>query len=96
MNTQPDWMREYTQNLEAGNAFVLILEGEHFAVVKSPGSTFASVQSRLYGKTQYILVEKGKGYWEHKDKDVWTGRLTKEGKTAIKAALDAAEKGIVT
>lgn len=91
MNIQPDWMQVYTNGLEAGNTFVLVLEGAHFAVVKFPGRTIASGQHRFYARTQYILIEKGKGYWAHRDKDLWTGRLTKEGKQLIKEALEKAE-----
>lgn len=98
LQPQPEWLRVYTRSLQGGQGYSSVLEGEHFAVIKEPGSTSytgRAFNQYKYYQTVYILIEKGKDFWRTKSKEIWKGRLTKEGRKVIEAALAEAEKGVV-
>ena len=55
---QPDWLRQMTNGIDKGYTFRLLIDGENFAVVQSPGGNYLSGQTVQYGCTTYDLVDK--------------------------------------
>ena len=90
---QPDWMLAYTSQFTNGRKMRLFAESESFAILKSPGASgYVKVGSRSqYYPTEYLLIPKHMKKWATQEV-VWTGRLTKEGKAKVLAALNSKEK----
>ena len=93
MNTQPQWLRDVVMGLAEGPTCEAVIERGRYAVIKLPGGTlYQAIGSRQrYYPVQFVLVEKGVNHWHGLWKTVWTGRLTKEGRHALEAALELVE-----
>jgi Lar family restriction alleviation protein len=57
-NIQPEWLQKMVVGISDPRKFVCMLEGERFAIVKSPGGRWGDNSGTHYGAVEYMIVDK--------------------------------------
>jgi len=91
VNNQPEWLVETVKGLTTSRKYVVYLENRTHAVIRCSGHNgyINRMDGVKYCPSQYVLVEKGKGYWSHTWKTLHEGRVTKTDKIRMQRELAA-------
>lgn len=95
IDNRPDWLKKYANGLQGGYRYKVFLDGVKFGIIHCPGhmAYLNRFDGCKYYQTEYILIEKGTGYWDHRNKEVWQGRMNSNVKASLVELLERYESG---
>ena len=97
IDNRPDWLKKYASGLQGGYRYKVFLDGIKFAIYVAPGhmSYLNRMDGCKYYPTTYTIIEKGTGFWDHKNKDVYQGRMSIRVKDSLVKLLEEYDNGII-
>lgn len=92
--TRPEWLEKTASGLTTSHMYRAYLVGKKYAIIFCPGYTsyVNRMTGNAYSPSEYILVEKGKNYWDHIWVTVHQGRLNMAVKGRLARVLEEAEE----
>jgi Lar family restriction alleviation protein len=99
-NVQPEWLQKMTVGIAEARKYVCMLEGERFAIVKSPGGHWGDNSGRHYGSVEFEVVDKqhplayvvGQGIMRASTRIKYGGRINKTHKDLFKQLVQLTDR----
>lgn len=99
-NVQPEWLQKMVVGIAEARQFVCMLDGERFAIVKSPGSRWGDNSGTHYGAVEFMVVDKqhpdanrvGQGIMRASTSLKHGGRINKTHKDLFKQLVELTDR----